>query len=144
MPCPLCLTAFAQTAEITTKDAPVIFKSTSNLIPVTVVVRDGQGHTAGDPDRTGAWSDGEFSSTLWAIFSPASEGLNYAPAYGGEIWIDKDTSRVLRVEMAALPAHSEALYCQRGGTACSRNITDFQNYKQYSADATITFEETPQ
>jgi len=100
------------------------------------------------------------------------EGTDYPPAYGGEIWIDKDTSRVLKVEMAArglpasfplkiigstieysfvnigdakylLPAHSEALYCQRDGTVCSRNVTDFQNYKQYGADAIITFEETP-
>ena len=46
----LCLTGIiaaplsAQTAEISSKDAPVIFKSTSNLIPVPVVVRDSKGH----------------------------------------------------------------------------------------------------
>ncbi len=160
-----------------------------------------------NPDRSGTWSEGEFSTTLWAIFSPASAALftnqravtimkrpawrydfaidhshsswklfagttDYAPAYGGAIWIDKETSRVLRIEMAArelpasfplkmvesaieynfvnigdakflLPAHSEALYCERAGTACSKNVTDFQNYKRYTADATITFEETP-
>jgi VWFA-related protein len=38
----------AQTPEITSQDAPVLFRSTSNLIPVPVVVRDGQGHAVGN------------------------------------------------------------------------------------------------
>lgn len=160
-----------------------------------------------DPDQTGTWSEGEFSSTLWAIFSPASgavftnprlgaivkrpawiydfsidhshsswhlrvEREDYAPAYSGQIWIDKETSRVLMVQMAALdlpasfplrnvesameynfvniggaqyllPARSVALYCQRDGTVCSKNVTEFENYRQYSAKETITFDEAP-
>ncbi|HWB95952.1 MAG TPA: VWA domain-containing protein, partial [Bryobacteraceae bacterium] len=33
---------------MTSQDAPVVFRSTSNLIPVPVVVRDNQGHTVGN------------------------------------------------------------------------------------------------
>src|ERR1700710_2630217 len=39
--------AWAQTAEITTKEAPATFKSGVNLVPVTVVVRDSKGHAIG-------------------------------------------------------------------------------------------------
>jgi VWFA-related protein len=38
----------AQTAELTTKDAPITFKSGVNLVPVPVVVRDGRGHATGN------------------------------------------------------------------------------------------------
>ena len=49
-----CVTAIAHTlgnqnpAEVTTKDVPVTFKSTTNLVMVPVVVRDGKGHPVGD------------------------------------------------------------------------------------------------
>lgn len=156
--------------------------------------------------QTGSWSEGEFSSTLQAILSPASDALftnkrsttivnrpayrydysiqqprsswlveasgsRYRPAYGGAIWIDKETSRVLRIEMSArniprefpldqvestvdydfvligdkkflLPTHSEALSCERGTSACTRNVIDFRNYKKFGADENITFEDT--
>ena len=96
----------------------------------------------------------------------------YDPAYGETVWIDRETSRVLRVEMSArnipqslplasarktveytfvkiggedylMPSHSEAVYCQKDGGACSRNVTDFQDYRKYSADTTIQFENQP-
>lgn len=165
------------------------------------------GKPATNVDQTGTWSEGEFSSTLWAILSPESDAVfthqtavtlgsrsawrynfsidqahsswrlyvtetGYAPAYGGTIWIDRDTSRVLRVEMSAgdmpesfpltkvystveyafekvggedylLPSHSEAIYCQREGASCSRNATDFRDYRKYGADTTIRFEDSP-
>lgn len=95
-------------------------------------------------------------------------GSRYRPAYGGAIWIDKETSRVLRIEMDArnipkefpldhvesevdydfvligarkylLPTHSESLSCNRGTTECSRNAIDFRNYRKYGADSNITF-----
>jgi hypothetical protein len=97
-------------------------------------------------------------------------GSRYRPAYGGAIWIDKETSRVLRIEMSArniprdfpldqvestvdydfvligdhkylLPTHSEALSCERGTTECSRNVIDFRNYKKYGADTNIIFDD---
>ena len=92
----------------------------------------------------------------------------YLPAYTGTVWIDKETSRVLRVEMAAqsmpkafpldtvesavdydfvligdskflLPVHSEALSCERGSRQCSRNVIDFRNYKKFGAESSISF-----
>jgi hypothetical protein len=90
------------------------------------------------------------------------------PAYKGSIWIDKETARILRIEMQAvhlpeefpldqiematdyefiriaereflLPVHSENLMCQRGTTMCSHNVIDFRNYHKYSGEATIEF-----
>jgi VWFA-related protein len=53
--CLACLTALpsarAQTAEVTTKDVPVTFKSGVNLVPVPVVVRDAAGRTIGNLGR---------------------------------------------------------------------------------------------
>jgi hypothetical protein len=161
------------------------------------------GKPAKDVEKSGAWSDGEFSSTLKAIFSresaavftkqhavtllnrPAyrydyaidqphsswylsSGGEPYAPAYGGQIWIDQESLRVLRIEMSArdvpayleldsvssaieyafvkiggtdylLPSHAESMECQRGTTVCFKNATDFRGYRKYSADTNITF-----
>jgi len=97
-------------------------------------------------------------------------GEPYAPAYGGQIWIDQESSRVLRIEMSArdvpaflqldsivssieyafvkigdgsylLPAHSETMECQHGTTACFKNVTDFRGYRKYSADTNISFDD---
>jgi hypothetical protein len=91
------------------------------------------------------------------------------PGYGGSIWFDKETSRVLRVEMSAralpvsfpanrvewtvdydfvnvaggtylLPKDSETRNCQRETSVCERNATEFKNYKEFSADSNITFD----
>jgi hypothetical protein len=91
------------------------------------------------------------------------------PAYHGSVWIDKETSQILRIEMQAiqvpkdfpldqiesatdyqyvriserqflLPVHAEVLSCQRGSDDCSRNAIDFRNYHKYAGEATITFE----
>ena len=99
-------------------------------------------------------------------------GRTYAPAYGGQIWIDKDTSRVLRIEMTAhdvpsfipldsvewtinydfikigdasylLPTHSEALDCERDKDSCFKNVTEFEDYKKFSADTSISFDDPP-
>jgi len=93
----------------------------------------------------------------------------YKPAYKGSIWIDKESFRVLRIEMQArevpktfpldtvesavdydyvligqskflLPVHSESLSCIRGSSDCSRNTIDFRNYRKFEADTSITFE----
>ncbi|HEY4085851.1 MAG TPA: hypothetical protein VGM43_07925 [Bryobacteraceae bacterium] len=102
----------------------------------------------------------------WQVYAG---GSRYRPAYGGSIWIDKETSRVLRIEMDArkipnefpldhvesevdygfvtigtkkyvLPTHSESLSCNRGTTECSRNAIDFRNYRKYGADSSVTFD----
>jgi len=156
-----------------------------------------------DPEKTGSWSRGEFSSLQLDVLSPLtnanfhgkrattivnrpafrydfsveqpnshwhveSEGQSCMPAYTGSIWIDKESHRTLRIELAAqgmprnfpldqvesavdydfvpigdgkylLPVHSEALSCGRG-VGCSRNVIEFRNYKKFTADTSITFE----
>ena len=92
-----------------------------------------------------------------------------APAYRGSVLIDKETSRVLRIEMQSrnipsefpldkietaldyeflrlgdrqflVPVHSETLSCQRGTNVCSRNAIDFRNYRKFSGESNIQFE----
>ena len=99
-----------------------------------------------------------------------SEGQSTMPAYTGSIWIDKESKRVLRIELAAqsmprgfpldqvessvdydfvligegkylLPTHSESLSCARAGIQCSRNVIEFRNYKKFTADTSITFDD---
>jgi hypothetical protein len=149
----------------------------------------------------GAWSTGEFASTLLELFHPdtraqfrsggtssisgfraqvydfevRSENSHWivqsgsqtvTPAYGGSVWIDPTTARVLRIEMQArnmpsdfptdtvesavdysyvtiagnsvlLPVHAESLGCERGGPACSHNIIDFRNYHEFKVNTKI-------
>ena len=88
------------------------------------------------------------------------------PAYKGSVWIDKQTHRVLRIEMQArnlpeefpldasewvvdyefvrigpgrylLPIHAENLACFRGGSQCVRNTTDFRNYRRFTSESQI-------
>ena len=92
-----------------------------------------------------------------------------APPYKGAVWIDKETNRVLRIEMQAthipdafpvdkvematdyefvrfadrqflVPVHAESLGCQRDTSSCNRNAIDFRNYHKYSGESTITFD----
>ncbi len=89
-----------------------------------------------------------------------------APAYGGSVWVDPKTARVLRIEMQArnipsdfpmdtvesavdysyvtiggtsflLPVHAESLGCQRGTSDCSHNIIDFRNYHEFRVNVKI-------
>lgn len=98
-------------------------------------------------------------------------GQLYYPAMRGTIWIDKETSRVLRLEkesrnmpllfplvkvevavdydfvrLAApkpflLPITSEVLSCEQGSTRCTRNRIEFRNYRKFGAESGITFDE---
>jgi len=85
------------------------------------------------------------------------------PAYGGSVWVDPKTARVLRIEMQArdipsdfpmdrvesavdysyvmiagasflLPIHAESLGCERSTSNCSHNIIDFRNYHELQVD----------
>ena len=89
-----------------------------------------------------------------------------AAAYGGSVWVDPKTARVLRIEMQArnvpsdfpmdtvesavdysyvtiggtsvlLPVHAESLGCERGINDCSHNTIDFRNYHEYKVDIKI-------
>lgn len=108
----------------------------------------------------------EQENSHWHIQVPSQTVI---PAYKGSVWIDKRTSRVLRIEMQTrrmpgefpldkvesavdyeyvrlggaetylLPVHSESLSCQRASFACSRNSIDFRNYHKYTSESEITF-----
>ena len=103
----------------------------------------------------------------WRIEAPSQL---YYPAHLGSIWIDKETSRVLRIEQGSgempklfpfdtvetvtdyafislaagqkylLPADAEVLSCLRGTSMCSRNRLEFRNYRKFGADSSITFD----
>lgn len=110
----------------------------------------------------------EQPNSHWHVIASAQ---SYMPGYSGSIWIDKETFRVLRIEMSArnmpktfeldtvesavdydyvligdrkfvLPVHSEVMNCQRGTSNCSRNVIEFRNYRKFGADTSITFEPT--
>ena len=104
----------------------------------------------------------------WRIESPSQI---YYPATKGTIWIDKETSRVLRIEQQGkpmpalfpfdtiesttdwdfirlgtsgpylLPVEAEVLSCQRGTSICSRNKIEFRNYRKFGAETNITFDQ---
>jgi hypothetical protein len=95
----------------------------------------------------------------------------YYPAYQGTIWIDRETSRILRIEQQTrnmpvlfpfdtvetatdydfvrlsardpflLPVDAEVLNCVRGTSTCSRNRIEFRNYRKFGAESDITFED---
>lgn len=95
----------------------------------------------------------------------------YYPAYRGTVWIDRETARVLRIEMQGrnmpqrfsfdtietaveyspvrltatntylLPVTAELLSCQRGTSFCSRNRIEFRNYRKFGAESTVTFDD---
>ena len=104
--------------------------------------------------------------STWRVEGPSQL---YYPAYRGTIWIDKESSRVLRVEQEGrnmplqfvfdtvetsvdydyvrlgtptqylLPVAAEALSCQRGTSFCSRNRIEFRNYRKFEAESSIKF-----
>jgi hypothetical protein len=149
----------------------------------------------------GAWSTGEFATTLLSLFAPdtnarfrsagassivglsaqvydfevptqsshwkvQAESQTMIAGYGGSVWVDPSTARVLRIEMQArnippdfpmdsiesavdysfvsiggtsvlLPVHAESLGCPRGGSHCSHNIIDFRNYHEFKSEIKI-------
>ena len=104
------------------------------------------------------------SNSHWKI---QLEGGTYKPAYRGMVWIDKETYRVLRVEMEArqlpkdyplsviemtselaavtiggqshlLPVRAQNLTCQRDSVTCHRNDLEFRNYHRFGAESSIS------
>ena len=98
-------------------------------------------------------------------------GQLYYPAFRGTVWVDRESSRVLRLEIESrnmpllfplakveeavdydfvrlatprpflLPTVSEVLSCQQGSSHCSRNRIEFRNYRKFGAESGITFDE---
>ncbi len=93
-------------------------------------------------------------------------GQSYYPAQRGRLWLDKETARVLRLEMEGikfpgefpidktemtleydfvsigarkflLPVKSEVLSCHRGKPDCSLNILEFRNYRKFEAESQL-------
>lgn len=110
----------------------------------------------------------EQPNSHWEIES--QRGDNYFPAYRGGIWVDKETRRVLRIEQRAvdlprnftydnctstlvygyvnidgksylLPIESENVGCLAGTNQCNRNVIDFRNYRKFSADSNVSFDQ---
>jgi hypothetical protein len=103
----------------------------------------------------------------WRVEAPSQL---YYPSSKGSIWIDKQTSRVLRIEQEArnipilfpfdtvetatdydyvrlatpepylLPVDAEVLSCIRGSSNCSRNKIEFRNYRKFGSESSITFD----
>jgi hypothetical protein len=111
----------------------------------------------------------EQARSTWTLHA---DGHTFKPSYTGSIWVDKATYRVLRIEIAArnlprdfpmdtaessidydfvtissqkllLPSAADSLSCSRGTPDCTKNHTEFHNYKKYGADTNITFEGSP-
>lgn len=110
----------------------------------------------------------EQPNSHWEIES--QRGDNYFPAYRGAIWVDKETRRVLRIEQKAvdlprnfaydnctstlvygyvniegksylLPIESENIGCLAGTNQCNRNVIDFRNYRKFSSDSNVSFDQ---
>jgi hypothetical protein len=103
-------------------------------------------------------------------FRITTPSQHYYTGYSGSVWIDFDSSRVLRIEMQAvnlpkafpfdtvemtidydfirldgakqflLPTESQALNCIRGTSVCMKNTTSFRNYVKFTSESSITFD----
>jgi hypothetical protein len=107
------------------------------------------------------------SNSHWQVESSTT---TIKPEYAGSIWIDKENFRTLRVELAGrnipqdfeldtiecsvdydfvtigdsrflLPVHSEILSCYRRNGYCARNVIDFRDYRKFTADSSIKFDQ---
>jgi VWFA-related protein len=98
----------AQTTEITSKEAPITFKSGVNLVPVPVVVRDGRGHAVGNLGRDDfqLFDNGKVqmiskftveklvNDTVPAPAAPAAAPSNNKPPVSGETLVDATTDGI--------------------------------------------------
>lgn len=103
----------------------------------------------------------------WRVESPSQL---YYPGIRGSVWIDRETSRVLRIEQQGrdipklfpfdtvetttdydfvrlgasepflLPVEAEVLTCIRGTIVCSSNKIEFRNYRKFASDTNIIFD----
>ena len=102
----------------------------------------------------------------WVLVSV--DKRQFRPAYGGSIWVDKETHRVLRLEQRTqtmprgapysraeciieygyvniqgkrylLPTQSENQACMAISSHCVRNTIEFKNYKKFSTESSISY-----
>ena len=108
----------------------------------------------------------EQSNSHWNLVAP--DQRTYSPAYEGSLWIDRETSRVLRIEQRTtdipedfptsraestveyafvkidrgtylMPSTSQVLGCMRGSGACTKNVIEFQDYRKFAADSVVKY-----
>ncbi|MEZ5354177.1 MAG: hypothetical protein R2762_16190 [Bryobacteraceae bacterium] len=101
----------------------------------------------------------------WTLVAP--DGRKHNAAYGGAIYVDPASRRILRIEQETrsipanfpisdveivldygsaaiegkqhfLPSSTETKACANGG-ACTRNVTEFRNYRKFTASSTLKF-----
>jgi hypothetical protein len=107
----------------------------------------------------------EQASSNWKV---QEDSHSVIPAFGGTLSIDAQSGQVVRLEMRArnlppqfpqpmvsdnvdygpvtigsqkaryLPIGGEVLFCSANG-ACNRNVLRFDNYRQFTAESTVTF-----
>jgi len=106
----------------------------------------------------------EQANSHWVLVSP--DERQFAAPYEGAVWIDKETHRLLRLEMRTasmpgdfpyskaestleyafaridqrnylVPSLSENLACMRGSGTCTRNVITFRNYRKFTAESQI-------
>ena len=99
------------------------------------------------------------------------EGQQLRPAYKGQVWVDAENHRTLRVEMQArqlpstypmnvvemtvdygmvriaerdivVPVRAENLACIRDSLTCTRNETEFRNYKKFTTNSNVSTAES--
>ena len=99
----------------------------------------------------------------------ANDKRPYHAPYKGSIWIDKETRRVLRIDQKAqsiprdfpydrlqsilnygfvkigdksylLPVQNESIACLGVSGSCERNVIEFRNYRQFTAQSDIKFD----
>ena len=138
--------------------APQSYTDFRNQRPVTIVNRPAYKYDYSIEQPRSTW-------TLHV------DGQTLSPGYSGSIWIDKATYRVLRIELSArnlprnfpldtaessidydfvmigdkkvlLPADADSLSCTRGTSDCTKNHTEFHNYRKYGSDSSISFGDT--
>ncbi len=116
------------------------------------------------------------SHSAWHLAADHLPGIpgpqNYSTAYGGAVWIDRETGQTLRIEMSArglpnwfglssidiphrfrlscqigdrkflLPARSESLSCEQNGLVCLKNDTVYEHYDKFASNTSISFDDT--
>jgi hypothetical protein len=110
----------------------------------------------------------ELANSHWTVRT-GSQSIR--PAYKGTVWVERDTARVLRIEMQAqnlpgdypldvtewmveygsvkfdtheflVPVKAEVLACWRGSAKCSRNETEFRNYHRFTGESDLYLVDT--